>query len=117
MHYATSFLLSFTLLAILLYWTPLVGCAIGYTLKSIEDFKADRQRLAHLTASRIDAADNFKGELTIGVLLGRLFATVCPLWNVIAWIFDLQLSPFGRFLDWLRATFTFSLVRGPARKT
>ena len=61
-------------------------CLIGYTIKSIKDYKRD--------VSRKESIDYYINKLTWGTILLRLIVSVLPLLNILALTIDL-------LRDWL----------------
>ncbi len=91
-----------TLLAIFLYWIPLVFCLYGYTVRTWVNYQKDK-------ADR-EVEKYYSPTDTIGSLLGRVFITLLPIGNICAALFDLSTEVFGRFFKHLERVFSQPLV-------
>lgn len=85
------------LIANLLYWTPMIFCVLGYTVRTWKHFDDDVER-------RDEAAR--KGQAyfptdTLGTLVGRAIVSLLPIANLWAATFDVAPEVFGRFFSWL----------------
>lgn len=99
-------------LGILLYWVPLTVCLLGYTMRTMKDIKKDVSKRA---AADADPKNSYYSPtITIGKILGRLFASICPIWNLLAALFDIGGDLIGNIVGFLADKFTQPLV--PARK-
>lgn len=90
--YLTSFEFS-SLMAIFLYWIPLVVCGSVYLFECVGEYRDDVKR---------SEKKFYSPNLTIGVIAWRFLLTVVPCVNLIAMVFDCMSSVFkwlGKFLD------------------
>lgn len=78
-----------SLLAFLLYWTPLAVCAVTYTVRIIEQYKKD-------LADREADNQSYYPELTIGFIVGHIFLSITPCINLGAAVFDCMGAIFKR---------------------
>jgi len=68
-------------IALGLYWLPLAICAVGYTLRTWQNFRKDR---------RAREADKFYSPTDrVGTLIGRGLVSILPIANLCAAAFDL----------------------------
>ena len=91
-EYITSF--EFTsMLALIIYWIPLLICATVYLTRTLLLYKADLKK----------CQDKFyTPTLTVGLIVWRVILTVTPCVNLLATVFDCSSSVFrwlGKFLD------------------
>jgi len=97
------------LMGLLLYWLPMVGCLILYSIRSGKQYQKDK------TYREEDHANN-KGEycysptLTIGTLIGRFVVSFIPVANLIALAVDLAPGALRTFFKWVEKTFDIPLV-------
>lgn len=94
-------------IALLLYWLPLVLCAIGYSVRSVRRYNKDRTARAKADA---DPKAYYWPELKLGDLIGYAFVTVCPIGNLLAVIFDVGAPMIREFFWWLGSVFDIPLV-------
>ena len=73
-----------SLLGLLLYWVPLVLCVIGYSAKTWRDYREELTRRADCVKTNYSYFPN----LTLGVVLGRVFSSVVPGFNILALVFS-----------------------------
>lgn len=92
-----------TMLAILLYWLPLVVCTVGYLARTARNFIKDR-------ALRETVGGGYYPTDTVGSLIGRAIVTLLPVANLWAAMFDLSPEIFSRCFKWLRMVFNQPLV-------
>jgi hypothetical protein len=116
--------LSFTSwVGILLYWTPLSLCVVGYTWRTIVNINRDiKERNTTALAVKENLAIRagslkapLKSELyfptdTLGDLIGRALVTVIPVANLWAAIFDVAPKMFGKVFHWIGEVFDQPLV-------
>lgn len=98
------------MLALCLYWLPLVLCVYGYTVRTWADYQDEVDK-------REDCEKNggfYYPTLTIGTIIGRAVAAVIPVANLFAAIFDVAPKVFGDFFSWVGRVFDQPLV--PKRK-
>lgn len=89
-------------IAIILYWVPLVFCLYGYTVRTWCNYKKDiKERESDSYYTPTDR---------VGHLVGRLIASICPVVNLFAALFDLGPEVFDRFFAWLGKVFNVPLV-------
>lgn len=72
-------------LALLLYWAPLVLCALGYSVRGV---RAYRKELAGRARAEADPKAYYYPSLTVGDLVGHVFVVLCPVVNLGALFFD-----------------------------
>jgi hypothetical protein len=95
-----------SLLGVFLYWLPLGFCTYGYLISTWEDYRRDiKARDTHAT---------YYPQLTIGDVVGRIFVAVAPVINLLAAVFDVAPTVFGRFFNWCGRVLNQPLV--PDRK-
>lgn len=87
-----------SLMRFLLYWVPVAICAVGYTLRTWKNYQKDVRNL--------HKKEYYYPTDTVGSVLGRVAAAVCPVVNLLAVVFDLGpealkgfLKYFGNVLD------------------
>ena len=110
-----------SLLGILLFWSPLLMCVYGYTIRTWCDYRNDiKQRLED--DKRQEEWNNQTHEhgetlgrlyyprLTIGDIIGRGFASIIPVVNLWAACFDVAPEIFKTFFNWLGNVFDQPLV-------
>jgi uncharacterized membrane protein HdeD (DUF308 family) len=90
-------------MGLLLYWLPLVLCAIGYVFRTIIKY----QECCELRAE----GKTFYSD-TIGVLIGRFILTVVPVLNLFALVFSVM----GGYFKVLAHILDVPLVRQAAKK-
>jgi hypothetical protein len=116
-------------IAVFLYWLPLSICAVGYTLKTFEnyqkDFRARGVYIAKLTAAKaLEKTDSGRAMRTvgyyyptdkIGTLIGRAVVSICPIANLWAAMFDVSPRLFHRLIQQIEKFFDPPLVPSPDR--
>lgn len=112
-------------IAMMLYWLPLSICALGYTLRTFENYHKDlAARTAYVSAlaeaKRKDddgrsmrGVDYYSPTDKIGTLIGRALVTLCPIANVWAAVFDVSPRMFSRIIQRVEAIFDQPLVPRP----
>jgi hypothetical protein len=111
------------LLGILLYWVPLLFCALFYTIRTAEGYMADKRNLAlDVEERRKEQGTPYRSlqhyyhpTETIGGILGRALVSVTPVANIWAALFDLSPKVFSRLFGWLGKVFDQPLVPKPRR--
>lgn len=93
-----------TVLAIWLYWVPLLVCLIGYLSDCVSDYKSDYER--HTT-------DFYYPKLTVGKILGRLIVSFVPGVNIAIALFSHFFILISKFFHYLGKVFDIPLI--PAR--
>jgi len=103
-------------LGISLYWFPVFVCAVGYTLRTIQNYlkdkykrewgniRKDRDHWSHLASTVYQPTD------TIGTLIGRALVTIIPVANIWAAAFDISPKFFSKFFQFLGDLFDQPLV-------
>lgn len=89
-------------LGIALYWVPLAICVIGYSYRTVTEYLSDLNERSNGTY--------YVPDLTIGVILGRMFLSVIPVANIFVAAFNLLPRIIGTVCDWLNETFNTPLV-------
>ena len=93
-------------LALLLYWLP-AGCAAVYFLMStIGEYKKEM----HVRRDAIEKGYNFSSEITVGLLLWRVFACACPVINIFTTVFYFTPRFFSGFFEALGRFLSISLL-------
>lgn len=94
-------------LGIFLYWLPAALCAYGYATRTYLNYRKDVE----------DRSKAERGECsyyvptdTLGDLIGRVFATVVPAFNLVAATFDVAPEVLWRFFRWFGKVFDQPLV-------
>lgn len=116
-------------IAVFLYWLPLSVCAVGYTLRTFENYYKDiedREKYiaekAIIDAEHSDDTDDeyrkyyniyYRPTDTIGTLIGRGIVTIMPIANMWAAIFDISPKLFSRFIERVEELFDQPLVPRP----
>lgn len=95
-----------SLLGFLLYWVPAAICAVGYTLRTWKNYQKDVYNLAN-------KSPYFPTD-TVGNVLGRVAATLCPVINLFAVVFDLGPKALRNFFKYFGNVLDRPLV--PRRK-
>lgn len=90
------------LIAILLYWVPLSLCVAGYTVRTAQNYMADKVKREEATF--------YTPTDRLGTLIGRGFVSICPVANIWAAMFDLAPKFLGRFFEGLERAFNMPLV-------
>lgn len=94
-------------IALLLYWVPIVLCAIGYSVSVVRQYKQDRSGRAHADEN---PKWNYYPTLKLGDIFGYAFLTVCPLVNLLMVIFDVGAPMIREFFERLRSVLDIPLV-------
>jgi hypothetical protein len=94
-------------IALLLYWVPLVLCAVGYSVRATRRYNKDRIARAKADA---DPKGWYYPELKLGDLIGYAFLTACPLVNLLMVIFDVGAPMIREFFEWLGSVLGIPLV-------
>lgn len=87
-----------TLLALYLYWIPLALCLIGYSVRSINNYRNELARRDEC----IRTGYGYFPTLTLGTLVGRVFCSVIPGLNLVSLVFSVggpMLSEICRFFS------------------
>jgi hypothetical protein len=91
-----------SLLAVYLYWLPLALCVIGYTARTWLEYREELRRREECVKTNYSYFPN----LTLGVIVGRIFSAVAPGFNILALVFSvggpMLSSVFGFFGSVLR---------------
>jgi len=105
-----DFILNFEyngVLAIALYWAPLLLCAVGYTHRTWVNYQKDvNTRGVVLLAGR----GYYCPTDRIGDILGRALVSSLPIANLWAACFDVAPRMFSKFFCWLSKVFNQPLV-------
>lgn len=89
-----------------LYWVPMLCCAVGYSLRTMKNYRKDiKERVSYTTWSH-----GYSPTDSVGTILGRFFICFIPIANLVCTIADIAPSFFGRFFDWLEKTFNTPIV-------
>lgn len=98
-------------ITILFFWLPLVGNAIGYTLRVFERVDKDKRAIAG------DKEYAYHNDwLKLGHIIGYILATLVPVVNCLWFVFDVMCDLWRHLwkrLDWL---FEIRLVPGEKPK-
>lgn len=89
-------------LAVSLYWSPLLLCIFGYTLRTVRNYRLD------LTDR--DSGGCYIPRDRVGTLIGRAFVSLLPIANLWAAAFDLAPKLFSGFFSFLGRVFDQPLV-------
>lgn len=89
-------------LSIGLYYAPAALCLYGYTVKTWQDYRRERER---------SVKPYYSPDLTVGTIIGRAFLCVTPVANLIAAIFDVAPDVFSSFFRFLGRVFDQPIVR------
>lgn len=95
-----------------LYWLPASICAYGYTVRTWLNYQKDvaaREKAEAAITERGRPLVYFPTD-TIGTLIGRAVATVCPVANLWAASFDVAPKLFSSFFGWVSRVFDTPLV-------
>ena len=103
------------LLALFLFWLPLLLCLYGYIVRSAREFSNDRAGRATSELPASQSNGYYTPSITIGTLVGRFLVTVVPIVNLLAAIFDVAPEVFGDFFRWMGKALDIPLV--PKRTT
>lgn len=100
-----------SLMGLVLYWVPMIVCLVVYAVRTWENYQKD-------VAAREEAENSDKKWYnptdTVGTLIGRFVASVCPFVNVLAAIFDTGPKMLRRIFSVFEDVFDKPLV--PKRK-
>ena len=96
-----------SLLGFLLYWVPLVLCFIGYAVRTWIDYYDEVARRADCVKTNYSYFPN----LTLGVLIRRLFSTVVPGFNILALIFSVGGPMLSSIFEFFGSVLRIPLVR------
>ncbi len=108
-------------IAVFLYWLPLMVCAIGYTVRTFENYHKDViHRKEYIdgknaaTESRsLCNAPYYSPTDKIGTLIGRALVTFIPFANLWAASFDVSPRLFRRIFERIEKIFDQPLVPHP----
>lgn len=95
-----------SLLGFLLYWVPVAICAVGYTLRTWKNYQKDLGNLYK--------KEHYSPTDTVGDVFGRVAATLCPVINLFAVVFDLGPKALRNFFKYFSNVLDRPLV--PRRK-
>jgi hypothetical protein len=87
-----------SLLALFTYWIPLAVCSTVYFFRIIKLYKRDL---------KMCDTSSYYPKLTIGVIVGYIFASLMPVINILAMVFDCL----GSIFKFIGCTFDTPLVR------
>ncbi|MBN8263024.1 MAG: hypothetical protein J0M21_00035 [Xanthomonadales bacterium] len=104
------------LLALFLFWLPLLLCLYGYTVRSVREFANDRAARANAELPTSQSNGYYQPSITVGTLLARLAASVVPIVNLVAAIFDVAPEVFGQFFNWASKALDIPLVPTRAKR-
>ena len=95
-----------------LYWIPLLACFVGYTLRTIKNYKKDVKERdeGYITQYSNTPSQIYSPTDSVGDILGRIFVSIMPIANFMCMIADIAPAFFGKFFDWLQKTFSQPLV-------
>ena len=119
-------------LGLFLYWLPLSICAVGYTLRTAENYQKDlieRDKVRNLIKKRKELDGNpeelerfnrnrdtdkyasyYSPTDKIGTLIGRALVSVIPVANLWAGMFDVAPRLFHRLIERIEKIFDTPLV-------
>lgn len=112
-------------IALFLYWLPLGICAVGYTLRTFENYQKDlKARSEYVTARAAANAETGGGYAKrsicyyrptdkIGTLIGRAVVSICPIANIWSAMFDVSPRLFHRLIQQIEKFFDQPLVPSP----
>lgn len=95
-----------SVVGIILYWCPMLMCAIGYFARTFKNYRKD------IVARKIDRG--YYPTDTIGDLIGRGLISIIPIGNLLAALFDVAPDMFSGIFKWFNRVFRQPLV--PPRK-
>lgn len=98
------------LIALIVFWLPLLLCLYGYTVRSLRDFANDRAKRADAESRPKPSVGYYEPSVTVGTLVGRLLASVVPIINLVVALFDVAPEVFGDFFKWFGKAFDIPLV-------
>lgn len=96
-----------SILALVLYWLPMLLCFVGYTTKTWVNYQCD---VAERESTTPDSWKLYSPTDTIGSLIGRALLTILPVGNLLAAIFDVSPRMFANFFRWVGKVFDQPLV-------
>lgn len=114
-------------IALFLYWLPMSICAVGYTLRTFENYHKDllaRDKYIAALSDAMNIDDNGMAKRgvsyyhptdRIGTLIGRALIVFVPLANVWAAVFDVSPRLFSRVVEKIEKIFDQPLVPSPDR--
>lgn len=94
------------LLALYLYWFPLVICLVGYPIRLVWRVKEDLSRRREAAAQGVA----YFPSITVGSILGMVLLSFVPLINLMAAAFDLTPSMLPKVCGWFRDVLDIPLV-------
>jgi hypothetical protein len=99
-------------MGIALYWVPASLCAYGYTVRTWLNYQKDVAKREEAEAAKKDIGRYlvYYPTDTVGTLIGRAVATVCPVANLWAASFDVAPKMFASFFQWIGRVFDAPLV-------
>lgn len=89
-------------LAVSLYWSPLLLCIVGYTMRTVRNYRLD--------LSDRESDKFYTPRDRVGTLIGRAFVSLMPIANLWAAAFDLAPKLFSGFFSFLGRVFDQPLV-------
>ena len=110
-----NFLMSFeftSLMGILLYWLPVLVCFIGYSFRTHKEIKEDIEKRDGVEAAkRIGQSGYYYPTVTIGTFIGRGIATLLPVVNLWAAVFDVGYELLSGFFSMICKFFNQPVIR------
>jgi hypothetical protein len=100
-----------SLLGVYLYWLPLALCVIGYTARTWLEYRKELRRREDCVKINY----SYFPDLTVGVILGRVFCAVTPGFNILALVFSVGGPMLASVFEFFGSLFRIPLVR-PYRK-
>lgn len=104
------------LIALVVFWLPLLLCLYGYAVRSAREFANDRAGRANAELPASQSNGYYEPSITVGTLVGRLLASVVPIINLVVAIFDVAPEVFGDFFKWFGKAFDIPLVPKRAKR-
>ncbi len=100
-----------SLLALFLYWLPMVVCLIGYAIRIINDTAGDRKK-----RGAAEASDKgfYVPSVTVGTLVACTLLSIIPIVNLWSAIFDVSPEVTSSIISWFGRLLSVPLV--PSRK-
>lgn len=68
-------------LLIAIYYVPVVGCIVGYTLRTWQEIQTDKKAR--------EGKDYYYPKLTYGDIVGRVIISFVPVVNALCFVFDI----------------------------
>lgn len=97
-----------SMMGIYLYWAPTLYCLVFYFIRTVVNFREDKERHDKYLA---DPRNNwYAPSETVGTILGRLLTSVTPVMNIWAALFDLTPEVFKRFFKYFGNLLDIPLV-------